>query len=135
MRRRDVAQRKDSDAGLDYGAIAARCQSRMTALDAVMRATIDGLHAMAVRQCETASAMTKLSTDLLAQPGTPASVDGVTRLGQDFGRQAAEAALAHALALTEIAAKMQQETVTVLGHAACETLGDLCAMLKNGERR
>jgi hypothetical protein len=131
-----MAQKKDSaDVSLNYEAMSARYQQRMRGLDAAMRAAIDGMHAMAVRQCETASAMTKLSAGLLMQPGTPGSIDGYTRAGQEFGQQAIEAALAHALALIEIAAKMQQSTVTVLGQAACENLGDICAMLQNGAER
>ncbi len=128
-----MPQKKDSaDGSLSVEAMAARYQRRLGALDAAMRAAIGGLHAMAIRQCEATSAMTKLSVDLIAQPGAPSGIDGYARVGQEFGRQAAEAALAHALALTEIAAKMQQETVTVLGQAACETFADLCSILQNG---
>ena len=131
-----VAQKKDSANGsLDYEAMAVRYQQRLNVLDAVMRAAVDGLHAMAVRQCEAASAMTKLSADLLAQPGTPSGIDGYAKAGQELSRHVTEAALSHALALTEIAAKMQRETTTVLGQAACETIGDLCAILQNGVER
>ena len=131
-----MAQKKDSlEGGLNHETMAVRYQHRLSALDVAMRTAIDGMHAMAIRQCEAASSMTKLSADLFAQPGSPGSVEGYARAGQELGRRAAETALAHALALTEIAAKMQQETVTVLGQAACETLGDLCAVLQNGAER
>jgi hypothetical protein len=131
-----VAQKKDSaEGGLDYEAMSSRYQERLHSLDAAMRAAIDGMHAMAVRQCETASAMTRLSADLLTQPSTPSGIDGIAGAGREFGRQAVETALAHTLALTEIAAKMQRDTVTVIGQAACESLGDLCAMLQNGAKR
>ena len=132
-----MAQKQHSANGnlVDHEAMAARYQRRLGAFETAMRATIDGLHAMAVRQCEAASAMTRLSSDLLMRPGTPGGIEGYTRAGQEFGKQAVETALSNALALTEIAAKMQQETVTVLGEAACETLGDLCAIMQNGVER
>ncbi len=100
-----------------------------------MRTTIDGLHAMAVRHCEAASTMTKLSSDLLARPGNAGSIEDYTRAGQEFGKHAVETALSNAFALTEIAAKMQRDTLTILGDAASETLGDLCALMQNGIER
>ncbi len=90
---------------------------------------------MAVRHCEAASTMTKLSSDLLARPGNAGSIEDYTRAGQEFGKHAVETALSNAFALTEIAAKMQRDTRTVLGDAASETLGDLCAIMQNGIER
>jgi len=129
-----VAQGKNPVADkLDLDGVTARYDQALRAMATVMRATIEGMHDIALRQCEATSAMTKLSAELFA--GASAVVDWRAGPGPEIARQAVETALGHALALVDITAKVQQETMTILGKSACESLSGLTALLPNGAER
>jgi hypothetical protein len=117
----EIAQKPDPSTASAVGMIAFQQQLRM--LNEIIMVAINGAQAIASRQ----SAVSELNQQMAAlasRSTTPAAPRDGVAAALAFAKQAFDANIAHRIAITEIAAKMETDALAILSRSVSAGLDD-----------
>jgi hypothetical protein len=86
-------------------------------LNEIFRLSMEGAHAIATRQSQAMSDLHRQFTYLMSRSAGPSASENGAASGMVFAREAFGTGLSHGLAVTEIAVKMEMETLAILNRS------------------
>jgi hypothetical protein len=111
----ELAQKPDLNTASADGMIAFQQQLRM--LNEIIMVAINAAQAIASRQSVAVSELNQQMAALVSQSTTPAAPRDGVAAALAFAKQAFDANIAHRIAITEIAAKMETDALAILSRS------------------
>lgn len=115
------------------GALLALQQRNIDAMNGAVKLALESMQAIANRHGDFVSEAHHQLALMLWRGAMPPTLDGTPAVSLEIAKRVIETSLAHAVTVTELAAKLQRQGLKMFGRSVCDCLSLLDGPLRAGD--